>query len=183
MGPVFLDLLAYALLPNLVSVLMVAQRKKIRCWISEAKGHIQENHRGNRFVNNKQIPPNPDLRKETSALFQNYLAFALRWLWHYISQRKKKKTYHTVNPVCDRMNHLAAFIPFLAIWSGESTTGTICSLCPMVKLQSLGLCMNMWDRIRIWAYLNVNTDLIQVPLLNSTLMRLYYLRVHKDNQK
>lgn len=81
------------------------------------------------------------------------------------------------------MNHLAAFIPFLAIWSGESKTGTICSLCPMVKLQSLGVCMNMWDRIRIWAYLNVNTDLIQVPLLNSTLMRLYYLRVHKDNQK
>lgn len=39
MEPVFLDLLVYALLPNLVSVLMVAQRKEIRCWISGAKKH------------------------------------------------------------------------------------------------------------------------------------------------
>lgn len=161
--------------------------KEIQLQLSGAEGHTRENDRywGNRLIN-KQIPSNPDLRKETSALCQIYfLAFAVMMaLALHLPKEKNKQTnkqtrcYHTVSPALPAGSPSSSFIPPWATRSGESDRPVL--LCVSSDQTSIFgcadvyicmgpcVCMCMWDCTRIWAHLNINTDLtqfkFQVPL-------------------
>lgn len=62
-----------SMIANFALVLMVAQRKEIGSGYLGLKGTYRKITliRVNRLINDKQIPPNLDLRKESSALCQN----------------------------------------------------------------------------------------------------------------
>lgn len=196
MGPAFLVLLVHQWLPNLVLVLMVAQRKEIGFGYLGLKGTYRKITliRVNRLISDKQIPPNLDLRKETSALCQTTNIRCSKMALALHLSREKKIYPATVSSALPAVSPRSSFIPLWATWSSEGNRHILLSIPNAQTSVFGGICVCLHGYWCVDEYAGLHKDLglsvckywldpIQVPLLNSTLKRPYELRVHKDNQK